>query len=194
MSTSSRVALLLTIALVACMYLVSAAPIANDDTTTQLELGSVSPFRINMSKRHKNNDETTTKSRKHKHKKTATTTTAKATSTLVTKKNASSSGSSSYSGDATYYGTGLGSCGHDSKDTDLIVALNYRQMDNGANPNKNPLCGKKITAKGPSGSVTVTIVDTCPGCAEGDLDLSPAAFSKIANMALGRVPVTWSFN
>lgn len=188
MSTSSRVILFFSIALVACMYLVSAAPIVNNDVTTQLELADVPSLRINVFKKHHEDDEETATTT------TITTTSAEPTSTIVTKKNASTSSSSSYSGDATYYGTGLGSCGLDSKDSDLIVALNYGQMKNGANPNKNALCGKKITAHGPSGSVTVTIVDTCPGCAVGDLDLSPAAFSKIANMALGRVPVTWSFN
>ncbi|KAG2200001.1 hypothetical protein INT47_000351 [Mucor saturninus] len=218
MSTSSRVALFFAIALVACIYLVSAAPIVNDESA-QLELASVSPFKINVFKKHHEDNEDnedyeeeseetiTTTTKRHKHKQTstatATTTTAKATTTttsaeptptITKKKSASSSGSSGYSGDATYYGTGMGSCGHDSSDSDYIVALNYGQMNNGANPNNNPLCGKKITAKGPNGSVIVTIVDTCPGCAYGDLDLSPAAFAKIADMARGRVPITWSFN
>ncbi|KAG1084906.1 hypothetical protein G6F42_021601 [Rhizopus arrhizus] len=75
----------------------------------------------------------------------------------------------------------------------MIVALNHGQMANGANSNKNPNCGRRITATGPKGSVTVKVVDTCPGCANGDLDLSPAAFAKIADMDAGRVPVTWSW-
>lgn len=209
MSTSSRVALFFAIALVACIYLVSAAPIVNDESS-QLELAPVSPFKINVFKKHHEDsdeddeDNETTTTKKHKHKKTSTatatttttttTTSATSTPTISKKKSSSSSGSSSYSGEATYYGTGMGSCGHDSKDSDYIVALNHGQMNNGANPNNNALCGKKITAKGPDGSVTVTIVDTCPGCAYGDLDLSPAAFSKIAAMSRGRVPITWSFN
>ncbi|CAO3615781.1 unnamed protein product [Mucor hiemalis] len=132
---------------------------------------------------------TTTKS----SKSTKTTTSDEPTATAKSSKS-SSSGSGSHSGDATYYGTGLGSCGEVSKDSDMIVALNHGQMANGANPNHNQLCGKTITAHGPKGSVTVKIVDTCPGCAVGDLDLSPAAFNKIADMAKGRVPITWDFN
>lgn len=132
---------------------------------------------------------TTTKS----SKTTKTTTTDEPTETAKSSKS-KSSGSGSHSGDATYYGTGLGSCGEVSKDSDMIVALNHGQMANGANPNHNQLCGKTITAHGPKGSVTVKIVDTCPGCANGDLDLSPAAFAKIADMAQGRVPITWDFN
>ncbi|KAI9304357.1 RlpA-like double-psi beta-barrel-protein domain-containing protein-containing protein [Cunninghamella echinulata] len=98
------------------------------------------------------------------------------------------------SGSATYYNVDVGvtSCGGTYKDTDMIVALNSKQMGNAANPNKNPNCGKKLKVKGPKGSVTVTIVDTCPGCSYGDLDLSPKAFSKIANLDAGRVSITWS--
>ncbi|KAI8888658.1 barwin-like endoglucanase, partial [Backusella circina FSU 941] len=98
-----------------------------------------------------------------------------------------------FSGDGTFYNTGLGSCGITSEDTDLIAALNAPQMNNGANPNANPLCGKKANVKGPKGTVTVTIVDTCPPCVKGDLDLSPAAFGKIADFADGRVDIEWSW-
>jgi expansin (peptidoglycan-binding protein) len=66
-------------------------------------------------------------------------------------------------------------------------------MKNGANPNNNPLCGKYINATGPKGSVRVKIVDTCPPCVKGDLDLSPAAFNEIADFAAGRVPISWTF-
>lgn len=41
-------------------------------------------------------------------------------------------------------------------------------------------------------SVAVTVVDRCQGCAEGDVDLSPTAFSKLANQDLGRIKVTWT--
>ncbi|KAI9255786.1 RlpA-like double-psi beta-barrel-protein domain-containing protein-containing protein [Phascolomyces articulosus] len=66
-------------------------------------------------------------------------------------------------------------------------------MKNGANPNNNPICGDKIDINGPNGSVTVTIVDTCPTCAYGDIDLSPAAFSKLADLNDGRININWSF-
>ncbi len=44
---------------------------------------------------------------------------------------------------------------------------------------------------GPLGSVTVRIVDLCPGCEQGHLDLSMEAFAQIADVAAGRVPITW---
>ncbi|KAG1447782.1 hypothetical protein G6F56_009150 [Rhizopus delemar] len=100
---------------------------------------------------------------------------------------------SSYSGDGTFYAPGLGSCGWDNSSTDMIAAMNHGQMANGANSNNNAKCGKYINIKGPSGSVKVKIVDTCPGCATGDVDMSPAAFSKIAKLEQGRVPITWSW-
>jgi expansin (peptidoglycan-binding protein) len=52
-------------------------------------------------------------------------------------------------------------------------------------------CGACVNVTGPSGSVTVRIVDQCPGCAHGDLDLSREAFEKIAPLAAGRVAITW---
>ncbi|OAD68594.1 hypothetical protein PHYBLDRAFT_103777, partial [Phycomyces blakesleeanus NRRL 1555(-)] len=99
----------------------------------------------------------------------------------------------SFSGDGTFYAVGLGSCGTDDGNTDLVAALNAPQMQNGANPNNNPICGRRAVVKGPKGSVTVRIVDTCPPCQKGDLDLSPAAFGKIADFAAGRVPITWNW-
>jgi expansin (peptidoglycan-binding protein) len=37
----------------------------------------------------------------------------------------------------------------------------------------------------------VRIVDLCPGCEAGHLDLSMQAFAKIADVAAGRVPISW---
>ncbi|GAN02161.1 riboflavin aldehydeforming enzyme [Mucor ambiguus] len=196
-TTSSRIVLFLAVALIACMCLVSAAPIAKD-----LELEAGASRRINIFKKHDDEEDqsdeesttTTTTATSTKHHKTKTSTTTTATATPTTKKSKSSSSSSGdYSGDATYYNTGLGSCGWESAESEMIVALNHGQMENGANSNKNPNCGRHITATGPKGSVTVKVVDTCPGCANGDLDLSPAAFAKIADMDAGRVPVSWSW-
>ncbi|KAH8547835.1 RlpA-like double-psi beta-barrel-protein domain-containing protein-containing protein [Umbelopsis sp. PMI_123] len=102
----------------------------------------------------------------------------------------------SFTGDATYYSpsVGVGSCGKQLADSDMMGAMNTAQMANGANPNANPNCGRQVTIQGPKGSVTVTIWDTCPGCASGDIDLSPAAFDKIADQAQGRVPITWNWS
>lgn len=106
-----------------------------------------------------------------------------------------SSSSGSKSGDGTYYDTGLGACGITSTDSDYIVAISHVLFDaqGVANPNNNPLCGKKINAHYGGKSVTVTVVDRCPGCEEGSLDFSPSAFNQLADFDLGRIPITWDF-
>jgi expansin (peptidoglycan-binding protein) len=52
-------------------------------------------------------------------------------------------------------------------------------------------CGACLAVTGPSGDVIVRVVDKCPGCAHGDLDLSAEAFAKISPLSAGRVPITW---
>jgi len=69
----------------------------------------------------------------------------------------------------------------------MVAALNAEQMG------ENTKCGSTAAITGPKGSVTVVFVDKCPGCNKGDVDLSPAAFNKIADPDQGRVPVTWEF-
>lgn len=100
-------------------------------------------------------------------------------------------GSSSKTGDATYYGTGLGACGLVSNDTSMVAAASSMLFDSfpGAtdNPNLNPICGRKVEATYGDNSVQVTIVDRCGGCDIYDLDFSPSAFSKLASMEKGRL-------
>jgi len=109
----------------------------------------------------------------------------------------SSSGGWQFSGDATYYGIGLGACGETSHEPDLIAAVSHAMFDSYAtteaaknNPNKNPICGKMATAYlAGHGTVTVKIVDKCMGCdIMGSLDFSMAAFDKLTNFgqAVGR--------
>jgi expansin (peptidoglycan-binding protein) len=54
-------------------------------------------------------------------------------------------------------------------------------------------CGACVRIDGPDGSVDVRIVDRCPECPEGDIDLSPEAFSRIAELSAGRVPISWQY-
>ncbi|OBZ74582.1 Papain inhibitor [Grifola frondosa] len=101
-------------------------------------------------------------------------------------------------GDATFYETGLGSCGIFNTDSDFIVAVSAQFFDTfpgaTANPNLNPVCNRQLTATTPAGkSVTVTVTDRCAGCQPGDIDLSPAAFDQLADPSVGRIHgVTWS--
>ncbi len=91
------------------------------------------------------------------------------------------------SGRATYYdATGAGNCSFDPSPNDLDVAA----MDAVEYANSAP-CGECVLVTGPKGTVTVRIVDQCPGCVKGHLDLSREAFAKIADMSAGNVPITW---
>lgn len=92
----------------------------------------------------------------------------------------------------TYYDPGLGACGINSGAGELVVAMPHGLFDaktpNG-NPNKNPLCGKKLTVQTPDGKrkVTVTVVDRCPACKGNSLDLSRPAFAALADLSVGRI-------
>jgi expansin (peptidoglycan-binding protein) len=91
-----------------------------------------------------------------------------------------------YSGEATYYAAdGTGACGFKATPNDLnVAAMNGAQY-------KKTWCGQCVLVTGPKGSVKVRIVDLCPGCSEGDLDLSKQAFATIASLSAGRIKITW---
>src|SRR5687768_4948086 len=91
-------------------------------------------------------------------------------------------------GIATWYeADGSGHCGFDPSPADMkVAAINAAQYFGSA------ACGQCATVDGPSGSVTVRIVDSCPDCEPGQLDLSQQAFERIAALHLGRVPVKWA--
>ena len=106
-----------------------------------------------------------------------------------------------FTGDLTYYGTGLGACGETSGNSDDIVSISHIVFDEagGANPNDNPLCNMMLRASrydeevGAVRSVDLKVVDRCVGCKEDDLDTSLGAFEKLAPSASGRVDVTWAW-
>lgn len=90
-------------------------------------------------------------------------------------------------GDGTFYdATGAGNCSFPATPNDLMVAA----MNNSDYGN-SWLCGAFVEIHGPKGSVTVRIVDRCPECKPGDIDLSREAFAKIADPIAGRVPISW---
>jgi expansin (peptidoglycan-binding protein) len=93
----------------------------------------------------------------------------------------------SQDGIATWYDAdGSGNCSFDPSPVDLdVAALNTPQYAGAA------MCGACLQVDGPSGSVTVRVVDRCPECASGHVDLSRQAFEKIAKLGDGRVSVKW---
>ena len=101
-----------------------------------------------------------------------------------------------YTGDLTYYAPALGACGITSQNGDNIVAVSHIIFDAvsvGSNPNLDPLCGKMIRVRKDGKSLDLKVVDRCVGCAARDLDITEDTFAKLADVALGRVKVEWSW-
>jgi expansin (peptidoglycan-binding protein) len=90
-------------------------------------------------------------------------------------------------GTATYYDyAGGGACSFplDPPGT-MVAAINAVDWD-GSNA-----CGRCLRVTGPDGSVVVRIVDQCPECASGDLDLDSPAFAAIAPLVSGQAAISW---
>jgi expansin (peptidoglycan-binding protein) len=93
------------------------------------------------------------------------------------------------SGEGTFYAAdGSGNCSFPATPDDLMVAA-MNHVDYAA----SAVCGSCVRVDGPDGSVDVRIVDQCPECPEGDIDLSPEAFALIAPLEAGRVPISWQY-
>jgi expansin len=93
--------------------------------------------------------------------------------------------SGTVSGTATHYVlTGLPNCSYASPPAnDLFVALSPTEYDGAA------ACGGFMTVTGPDGSVTVQVIDQCPDCAAGHIDLSEPAFAELAPLGAGLINV-----
>jgi expansin (peptidoglycan-binding protein) len=93
-----------------------------------------------------------------------------------------------HSGQATFYtfADGGGACMFDPTPNDLMVGAM-----NAIDYNTSQACGECVSLTGPNATILIRIVDLCPECPQGNIDLSPLAFSKIADTTLGKVPITW---
>ena len=93
------------------------------------------------------------------------------------------------SSEATHYELapgGMGNCSYPSPPAgQLYVALSPSEYGGSA------ACGSYLQVTGPDGSVTAEIVDQCPECQAGHIDLSEQAFAEIAPLSAGLVPVTY---
>jgi expansin len=94
----------------------------------------------------------------------------------------------SVSGIATHYvlHSGGGNCSYPGPPADqLYVALSHPEYDSAAP------CGSYLQVKGPHGSVRVEVIDQCPECAPGHIDLSATAFAKLAPLKAGLIHITY---
>lgn len=93
-----------------------------------------------------------------------------------------------HTGDGTFYAAdGSGNCSFEPTGDLMIAAMNHDDYAGSA------ACGACVHLVGPSGEVTVRVVDQCPECHVGDLDLSPEAFARVADPMLGRVAIHWKY-
>lgn len=89
-------------------------------------------------------------------------------------------------GVATYYdASDAGSCSFPPPSDHLVAAMSGPDYGHAA------WCGACLAVAGPTGAVIVRVVDQCPGCKHGDLDLSREAFAQIAPLSAGRTRITW---
>jgi hypothetical protein len=93
-----------------------------------------------------------------------------------------------FDGDLTYYQPGLGSCGETSSDSDRVVALAPGQFE--STPDA---CGKMIQITKGDLNATAKVVDKCPVCTLGSIDVSSTVFQEIAPLSAGRVQITWEY-
>lgn len=95
---------------------------------------------------------------------------------------------STHTGEGTYYtfADGTGNCLFEASPQDLMLgAMNDPDYGN------SEVCGQCVELTGPDGTIRIRIVDRCPECLPGDIDLSPEAFALIAPLSRGRVPISW---
>lgn len=69
----------------------------------------------------------------------------------------------------------------------LYAAINRRDWTGSAS------CGACLMVRGDSDSVVVRVNDRCPGCKGGGIDISPAAFRRLAPLGRGRTAIAWRF-
>ncbi|WP_367318493.1 expansin EXLX1 family cellulose-binding protein [Streptomyces sp. HUAS ZL42] len=95
-----------------------------------------------------------------------------------------------YTGVATAYeaADGDGACLFGPSDDMMIAAMNTTDYET------SRACGAYVRVRAANGaSITVRITNECPlPCAPGQIDLSQQAFAKLADLKVGRIPITWS--
>lgn len=92
-------------------------------------------------------------------------------------------------GEATHYAAnGTGKCSFEKPTAlpVLVAAASHADYASVAS------CGTCVVVVGPDESeILVRVVDRCPACKPGDLDLSRDAFQLLAPLAKGRIPIRW---
>ncbi|KAH8989623.1 hypothetical protein EDB86DRAFT_1873628 [Lactarius hatsudake] len=83
---------------------------------------------------------------------------------------------------------GITACGGEYEPSDFVVALNGAMFGSGY---PGPHCGKKIVLTANGNTATVTVVDMCPGCPYGGLDLTRGVFHFLDNSGIEEMQGSW---
>ncbi|KAI9001246.1 RlpA-like double-psi beta-barrel-protein domain-containing protein-containing protein [Trametes punicea] len=95
-----------------------------------------------------------------------------------------------HSGRGTFFNVGLGACGKENKNSDLIVAISSQIFGSGGNCEQFMQITNTENGKTAFGLVR----DECPGCGAGDIDMSPSLFQALgASLDQGVIKVSWHF-
>jgi expansin (peptidoglycan-binding protein) len=81
---------------------------------------------------------------------------------------------------------GLPNCSYSPPADGLYAALPPAEYASAA------ACGEYVQVSGPDGSVRVKVIDQCPDCAAGHIDLSETAFARLAPLSAGLVNVSYT--
>ncbi|TFK63661.1 hypothetical protein BDN72DRAFT_847367 [Pluteus cervinus] len=106
-------------------------------------------------------------------------------------------GDEAYVGTAFHFVPGQGACGHVNNGTQLVGSVSRKFFTTypgaTANPNKNPLCHKKLFVQANKRSVIVDIIDFwVDNLPQNSVGLSDTAFKLFAPLDDGVVDVTWT--
>jgi hypothetical protein len=89
--------------------------------------------------------------------------------------------------EATHYVlAGLPNCSYSPPADGLYVALPASEYASAAQ------CGGYLQVSGPHGAVRVKVIDQCPECSAGHIDLSETAFARLAQLSTGLVGVSYT--
>ncbi|KAF9517356.1 hypothetical protein BS47DRAFT_524946 [Hydnum rufescens UP504] len=95
-----------------------------------------------------------------------------------------------HNGQATYFYPGDGACGGYNGSGDRIVAISQQIWAGG----HNCYLYVHITNTKTGKSVYSQVVDECPECSSGSLDMSPRTFKDLdSNLDDGVFPIQWTF-
>ncbi|WAQ85623.1 hypothetical protein PtA15_6A251 [Puccinia triticina] len=94
-----------------------------------------------------------------------------------------------FHGVATWFRPNLGACGEISSEKDYMIAMNSAQYKSGGPCHKNVVIRNKSNGK----SVVAKVLDECPSCRWGSLDLSPSAFKALGKLEDGVLPIAWKW-